>query len=297
MISAAPFRRIGPLVRPARPHGRFGPRTFGHIDRGRGRPRRATVDDGRIVRDVSASVRVPEPPATRAFAVVGAGMVVLILIDLVVGVRVFEEVRPALTADVFVAFALSFAMLEPRRLLLAATIGGALGSIVVSRAVDMYGPLHFNAVMGSGAWPGFAEVAGLGFLGAWSVRSSACPGRDRCFGRGRFGVRGNHQAPPERPLPERARAAVRHRLVGLRGRRLLPPAARSTTGGGRAPGPPGGADRDRSGTARHGRSPRHRHRRTVAGRPARRCRPSGGGRASRSSASSGPAPRPSERCA
>jgi signal transduction histidine kinase len=133
------------------------------------------VDDGRIVTGVSASVRVPEP-ATRAFAVVGAGIVVLILIDVVVGVRVFEEVRPALTADVFVAFALSFAMLEPRRLLLAATIGGAVGSIAVSRAVEMYGPLHFNVVMGSGAWPGFAEVAGLGFLAAWCVREARLPG-------------------------------------------------------------------------------------------------------------------------
>ena len=52
------------------------------------------MNDGRIVTDVSTSVRVPGPPATRAFAVVGAGMVVLILIDVVVGERVFERGAP-----------------------------------------------------------------------------------------------------------------------------------------------------------------------------------------------------------
>jgi signal transduction histidine kinase len=121
---------------------------------------------------------VPGLPATRAFAVVGAGMVVLILIDVVVGERVFGEVRPALAADVLVAFALSYAILEPRRLLLAATIGGALGSVAVSRAVDVLAPLDYLPVpvMGYGAWPGFAEIAGLGFLVVWNVRASRLPG-------------------------------------------------------------------------------------------------------------------------
>jgi signal transduction histidine kinase len=103
---------------------------------------------------------------------------VLILIDVVVGERVFREARPALAADVLVAFALSYAMLQPRRLLLAATIGGALGSIAVSRAVDVLGPLDRLPVpvMGTGAWPGFAEIAGLGFLVVWNVRASRLPG-------------------------------------------------------------------------------------------------------------------------
>ena len=103
-------------------------------------------------------------------------MAVLIIIDVVVGSRVFGEVRPALTADIFVAFALLVALVEPQRLLLAAMIGASLGSIAVSRSVDVFGPLDFVPVMGYGAWPGFAEIAGLGFLAAWSVRASRLPG-------------------------------------------------------------------------------------------------------------------------
>jgi signal transduction histidine kinase len=102
-------------------------------------------------------------------------MTVLIIIDVVVGSRVFGEARPALAADAFVGLALGFAMLEPRRLLLAAMVGASLGSIAVSRAVDVFGPFDFVPVMGQGAWPGFAEIAGLGFLTAWSVRSSRPP--------------------------------------------------------------------------------------------------------------------------
>lgn len=103
-------------------------------------------------------------------------MLVLIAIDVVVGSRVFGEARPALAADAFVALALVFAVIDPARLRLAATIGAALASIAVSRAVERLGPLDFVPVMGRGAWPGFAEIAGLGFLAAWCVRSSRLPG-------------------------------------------------------------------------------------------------------------------------
>ena len=111
-----------------------------------------------------------------AFAAVVAGMLVLIIIDIVVGSRVFGELRPALAADAVVCSAIIVAILEPERLRLALLLGASLASVGVSRAVDLDGPHDFTPVMGTGAWPGFAEVAGLGFLTVWCVRSSRTTG-------------------------------------------------------------------------------------------------------------------------
>ncbi len=124
-----------------------------------------TADSGRFARNERS-----------AFAAVLAGMLVLIIIDIVVGSRVFGELRPALAADAVVCSAIIVAILEPERLRLASLLGAGLASVGVSRAVDLYGPHDFTPVMGTGAWPGFAEVAGLGFLTVWCVRSSRTAG-------------------------------------------------------------------------------------------------------------------------
>jgi signal transduction histidine kinase len=122
------------------------------------------------------SFRMPDGASTRGFAGVVAGTITLMIIDVVVGSRVFGEIRPALAADAVVAIAVLVAILSPDQLRLASLIGACLASIGISRAVQMSGPYALVPVMGSGAWPGFAEVAGLGFLTAWCVRSSSKPG-------------------------------------------------------------------------------------------------------------------------
>lgn len=118
------------------------------------------------------TVATSEPLARRAAAGVVAGMLALIVIDVVVGTRAFGVVKPALAADAAVGVAVLAAIMPSERLRLVATLVAAAGSIAVSRAVDEIGLAEYSPVMGMGAWPGFAELAGLGFLTAWCVRAS-----------------------------------------------------------------------------------------------------------------------------
>lgn len=124
---------------------------------------------------MTTTVGAPEVPFGRAVAAVVTGMVVLIVIDVVLGTNAFRVVRPALAADTAVAFALVISLVLPDRIRLAAMVVAAGSSIAVSRAVDVAGGLDFTPVMGSGAWPGFAELAGLGFLAGWCVRVGRRP--------------------------------------------------------------------------------------------------------------------------
>lgn len=131
----------------------------------RGRPRT------RIVSGVSTTtIGAPEVPFGRAVAAVTAGMLMLIVIDVVLGTNAFKVVRPALAADTAVAFALVMAVVLPDRIRIASLLVAAGSSVAVSRAVDIVGGSGFTPVMGTGAWPGFAELAGLGFLTTWCVR-------------------------------------------------------------------------------------------------------------------------------
>ena len=125
---------------------------------------------------MSTTVAAPEVPFGRAVAAVVSGMVVLIVVDVLLGTNAFGVVRPALAADTAVAFALVISLVLPDRLRLAALLVAAGASVAVSRAVAVAGDLDFTPVMGSGAWPGFAELAGLGFLTGWCVRVSRRPG-------------------------------------------------------------------------------------------------------------------------
>ncbi len=89
------------------------------------------------------------------------------VIDIVLGIRVFGIFLPAMAAGLIV----SYAVLLATRFLLSATLLAALGSLVVSAAVHSSRITDYTPVMGLGAWPGVAELAGIGLLTGWSVRS------------------------------------------------------------------------------------------------------------------------------
>jgi signal transduction histidine kinase len=89
-------------------------------------------------------------------------------VDVVLGIRVFDIFVPALVGGL----AVSYAVLLASRFLLAATVGASVASIVVSASVHSAHITAYTPVMGHGAWPGIAELAGLGLLTGWSVRSS-----------------------------------------------------------------------------------------------------------------------------
>ena len=141
-----------------------------------GRCLRTRAARTRIVSNVSTTVGAPEMPFRRAVATGVAGMLILIVIDVIVGSSAFGVVLPALAADIGVAFALVIGIVLPTRSRFAAIFLATGASIAVSRAVDNAGSLGFTPVMGSGAWPGFAELAGLGFLTGWCVRVARRPG-------------------------------------------------------------------------------------------------------------------------
>ena len=261
------------------PTGRLVARSYFRPYRdGRRRPPRRQHPSAPIVLRVSTSVRVAGPPPTRAFAVVGVGMLVLTLIDVVVGSPVFGEVRPALTADILVACALGFAMLEPRLLLLAAMIGGALEQ---HRGVVRGRRVHAGELRADHGVRGLARLRRdrRTRVPHRVVRSIVARARRvRRARRARRDVRGDDRAAPGRRLRQRARSVVRHGVVGVRGGRLLSPRARPAAARARAAGSPGRAHLDRPRAARHGRPSRDRHRRPGAGGPAGRGRPARHGR-------------------
>ncbi len=117
-------------------------------------------------------------PAAHVVRVVAGGLATMLFVDLVLGLGLFDVVAPALVADVFVFAAVAFALKAPPRTIAPAAVLAASASVAVSIAVAVVDSSTKTPVMGyGGAWPGFAELAGLGLLTAWSVRSSS---RQRC---------------------------------------------------------------------------------------------------------------------
>lgn len=108
----------------------------------------------------------------RAVVALIAAMVVLIVVDIGLGTRVFGRLRPALAADLVVLAATAVAATASPRLRLSLCVAAAAASVAVSRGVYELQPLDYTPVMGRGAWPGIAEFAGISFLTAWCVRTS-----------------------------------------------------------------------------------------------------------------------------
>ena len=113
-----------------------------------------------------------------AIAPVGA-MVGLTLIDAVLAARLFGVLAPALLADVACLVALVLALARDGSDRFVALVVAASASVAISAWVftnqisdSTDWSANFTPVMGHGAWPGMAELAALGFLTAWCVRSS-----------------------------------------------------------------------------------------------------------------------------
>lgn len=107
----------------------------------------------------------------RAVLALIAALMVLTVVDVVLGMRLFGVARPAAAADLAVLGAVGLALAVPPRYRLATCCVAALASVAVSRGVAAWQPLDYSPVMGRGAWPGIAEFAGLGFLAGWCVRT------------------------------------------------------------------------------------------------------------------------------
>jgi signal transduction histidine kinase len=116
-------------------------------------------------------------PTTDVVVVAAGGLVALLFIDLLLALELFDVVLPALGGDVAVIAAVAFACVAPPRMIPLATVAGSAASMAISLAVHYNDSTEHIVVMGpGGAWPGFAELAGLGLLTAWSVRSASRAG-------------------------------------------------------------------------------------------------------------------------
>jgi signal transduction histidine kinase len=123
------------------------------------------------VHETAATGRVDDRTALLLVITVGA----LTVIDAVLGRTLFGTVVPALVADAAVALAVLIA----RRDLLTATLFAAAASIAVSGAVSVdslrgwalrHDLISGNFVVGLGALPGIAELAGMAVLCAMVIR-------------------------------------------------------------------------------------------------------------------------------
>jgi signal transduction histidine kinase len=115
-------------------------------------------------------------PAGQVVAVTAASLVGLTLIDLVLGLQFFNVVWPAIVADVAVIAAVAYATVAPPRTISQAAVAGSAASIAISVIVAAADFTTEARLMGKGAWPGFAELGGLGLLTIWSVRSASRAG-------------------------------------------------------------------------------------------------------------------------
>ena len=106
-------------------------------------------------------------------AVAAAGLGFLLLLDVVLGVKVFDVVLPALVGDLAVIGAVAVAVTAPPRTIPIGAVVGSAASVAVSLAVYVTTSDTRSLMMGFGAWPGFAELAGLALLTVWSVRSAS----------------------------------------------------------------------------------------------------------------------------
>ena len=116
-------------------------------------------------------------PAAHVVRVVAGGLATLVFADLLLGIELFGVVWPALVGDVLVIAALALALVAPPRTIPLAAVGGCAASVAISFFVEVADSTVRAKGMGvGGAWPGFAELAGLGLLTAWSVRSASRDG-------------------------------------------------------------------------------------------------------------------------
>jgi signal transduction histidine kinase len=107
-----------------------------------------------------------------AVAVAGGGLVILIVADIIVGEQLFRVTRPALTADLAVLTAVGLALVAPPRSVPWAAVAASAASVGISLSVELSNTMTWSPLVGYGSWPGFAELAGLGLLTGWSVRSA-----------------------------------------------------------------------------------------------------------------------------
>jgi signal transduction histidine kinase len=112
-------------------------------------------------------------PAVQVGAVVTATLAGLTFIDLLLGIQFFHVIWPALLGDAAIIGAVAFAAIAPPRTIPPATAAAAAASIAISVLVALEDFTKWVPLMGYGAWPGFAELAGLGLLTIWSVRSAS----------------------------------------------------------------------------------------------------------------------------
>jgi signal transduction histidine kinase len=118
------------------------------------------------VNETAATERLDGRTVLLLLVTVGA----LTIVDAVLGRTLFDDTMvPALVADAAVALAVLIA----RRHLLAATLFAAAASAAVSGAVAEWareGIIHGNWIVGLGALPGIAELAGMAVLCAMAIR-------------------------------------------------------------------------------------------------------------------------------
>jgi signal transduction histidine kinase len=115
-------------------------------------------------------------PAGQVVAVTAASLAGLTLIDLVLGLQFFNVVWPALVGDAAVIGAVAYATVAPPRTIPQATVAAAAASTIISAGVAAADFSTWSRLMGYGAWPGFAELGGLGLLTIWSIRSATRAG-------------------------------------------------------------------------------------------------------------------------
>jgi signal transduction histidine kinase len=112
-------------------------------------------------------------PAAQVVAVVAVSLAGLTLIDLLLGIQFFHVLWPALLGDAAVIGAVAFAAVAPPRTIPPAAIAASTASVAISVLVAFEDFTRWTPLMGLGAWPGFAELAGLGLLTIWSVRAAS----------------------------------------------------------------------------------------------------------------------------
>jgi signal transduction histidine kinase len=137
-----------------------------------GRRQLTPPPDIRRLSDVDTTA-TRQRPAAEVVAVAVGGLIVLLSLDLLLGLQLFDVVLPALAGDIAVIGALALALVSPPRTIAPAAVAGCAASVVISLIVHFADSAPPTTVIGVGAWPGFVEIAGLGLLTGWSVRSAS----------------------------------------------------------------------------------------------------------------------------
>ena len=178
-------------------------------------------------------------------AVAAAGLGFLLLLDVVLGVKVFDVVLPALVGDLAVIGAVAVAVTAPPRTIQIGAVVGSAASVAVSLAVYVTTSDTRSLMMGFGAWPGFAELAGLALLTAWSVRSSSRNGAITAISAFGIVMLAIIQWRNKGTYSEVLTLASGHGLGGRRRRRVVPADSRRPPTSTGARGSPPGTSGDR----------------------------------------------------